>query len=125
MKIKNITIAIKSAEQGLKEFATTLKNVQAGHAPKRQKESAYFVSVEAFQSVLTPKRLALLQTVHRQKPQSIYELAHLVNRNLKNVQDDISLLARLGFVSLTKKREIRNKVTPRADYDRIQIQIPI
>ncbi len=125
MKIKNITIGIKSLEQGLNEFAETANRIQSGHSPKEKKEAVYFIDVETFQSVLTLKRLELIHMIHEQKPNSIYELAHLVKRNLKNVQNDISLLARIGLVSISKKREVRRNVIPRVDYDRLQVQIPI
>ena len=125
MKIKNITIGIKSPEEGLKKFTKTIKSIQSGHSPKGRKEASYFVDVEAFQSVLTLKRIELLHAIHEYKPGSIYELAQLVKRNLKNVQKDTTLLARMGLISLSKKNEVRNNVIPRVDYDRLQVQIPV
>ena len=125
MKIKNITIGIKSPEQGLKQFANTIKSIESGRSPKGHRHAAYFVDIKAFQSFLTLRRIELLHAIHAYKPKSIYELAQLVKRNLKNVQDDTALLARLGLISLSKKKEIRNNVVPRVDYDRLQVQIPV
>lgn len=125
MKIKNITVGIKSPEQGLKKFVETIKDIQAGHLHKGHREATYFVDIEAFQSVLTVKRIELLHAIHIYKPKSIYELAQIVGRNLRNVQEDTALLARAGLISLSKKKMIRNNVVPRVDYDRLQIQIPV
>ncbi len=125
MKIKNITIGIKSAEQGLKEFTRTIKNIQKGSIPKAKKEATYFVNVEAFHSVLTLKRLELLHVIRENKPHSIYELANLVKRDLKNVQNDVSLLNRIGLVQISKSTQARNRVTPYVEYDRLQVQIPV
>ena len=125
MKIKNITIGIKSPQQGLKKFADTLKSIKSGHSPKGHGEAAYFVDVETFQSVLTLKRIELLHAIHQYKPKSIYELAQLVKRNLKNVQNDTALLTRIGLISLTRRKEVRNNIIPRVDYDRLQVQIPV
>lgn len=125
MKVKNITIGIKSVKQGLREFTETIKNIQGGAIPKQKKETTYFVDVEAFHSVLTLKRLELLHAIRENKPHSIYELAHLIKRDLKNVQSDVSLLNKIGLIQISKSTQFRNRVTPRVEYDRIYVQIPV
>jgi len=125
MKIKNITIGIKSLRQGLREFAQAIKNVQRGEIPKTAKEEVNFVSLEAMRKVLTPKRLELLHKIREQRPQSVYELAKVSNRDLKNVQQDIALLSRIGLVSLSKKKAARERVMPVVDYDNLRLLIPV
>ena len=125
MKVKNITIGIKNTAQGLKEFSQSIKNIQRGHIPKQKKEGTYFVSVEAFHSVLTLKRLELLHVIREDKPHSIYELAHLVKRDLKNVQSDVTLLSQIGLVQINKSSQFRNRSIPRVEYDRLHVQIPV
>lgn len=46
----------------------------------------YVTSIEAARNLLTPSRLALLRAIRTKRPGSVYELAKLVGRNLKNVQ---------------------------------------
>ena len=125
MKIKNITIGIKSLRQGLREFAQAIKNVQRGEIPKTAKEEVNFVSLEAMRKVLTPKRLELLHKIREERPQSVYELAKISNRDLKNVQQDIALLSRIGLVSLSKKKAARERVMPVVDYDNLRLLIPV
>ncbi|MBI4064422.1 MAG: hypothetical protein HY401_09010 [Elusimicrobia bacterium] len=125
MKVKNITIGIKSLEEGLGELVETIKTIQKGKPPRTKKEGSYFVSLEAMRQVLTPKRLELLHAIRENHPESIYELAHLTKRDLKNVQDDLSLLTKVGLVSLSKKKVARERVIPRVDYDQLQLQIPV
>ena len=125
MKIKNITIGIKSLRQGLGEFAQAIKNVQRGEIPKMAKEEVNFVSLEAMRKVLTPKRLELLHKIREEHPQSVYELAKISNRDLKNVQQDIALLSRIGLVSLSKKKAARERVMPVVDYDNLRLLIPV
>ena len=124
MKIKNITIGLKSLQGSLKEFAQTIKNIQRGEVPKAAKEEVNFVSLEAMRKVLTPKRLELLHTIREKHPQSVYELAQIAKRDLKNVQQDIGLLSRIGLVSLSKKKVARERVMPVVDYDNLRLQIP-
>jgi predicted transcriptional regulator len=77
--------------------------------------------------LLTPNRLALLRAVRSRRPGSIYELAKLVNRDLKNVHDDLRLLARYGLVRMANgkgsgKRRVR---VPQALFDQIELKIAI
>ncbi|MFA5975480.1 MAG: hypothetical protein WC859_04865 [Elusimicrobiota bacterium] len=124
MKVKRVLISIKSTEQGLKEFAQTLTALQKGRIPKKRR-GVYFVTLEAMRRVLTPKRLALLRVIRESHPNSIYELAGLVKRDIKNIQHDISLLARVGLVSLNKKAAPRETVVPSVGYDNLQLHIPV
>lgn len=125
MKIKRIEIEIKSVKQGIKEFVKTVRSIQQGNPPKTKKEGVFFTSLEAMRRVLTSKRLELLHIIRGRHPHSIYELARITGRNLKNVQDDITMLSRIGLISLTKAKTPRHPLIPKVDYDNLQIQIPV
>lgn len=56
---------------------------------------------------------------------SIYELAKLLGRDNKNTFDDVQFLAQVGLVELKKTREGREKSTPKVNYDRILLEIPV
>ena len=53
--------------------------------------------------VLTPQRLRLLRTLHRQEVGSISELAAVLRRPIKSVSRDLKLLEAYGFVRLKAK----------------------
>jgi predicted transcriptional regulator len=125
MKVKNIKIGIESLEKGLERFARVIEDAKVGRFPKKPIEGIYFESVEGMRKVLTPKRLNLLHMIRVKKPGSIYELAHLVKRDLKNVQDDVALLHRIGLLSLSRTRKARRRVVPHVNYDNLQLQIPV
>ena len=125
MKVKNITIGIKSVQEGLRDLAKIVKSIQKGNPPKRKKPATYFVSLEAMRHVLTPKRLELLHMIREEQPGSIYELAQIAKRDLKNVQEDIALLAKIGLVNLKKTQLARENIIPRVDYDHLQLDIPV
>ena len=125
MKVKKVTLGIMDPAQGLKEFAAAARSIQAGHVPSARKDAVYFVSVDAFQSVLTTRRLELIRTIRERRPESVYRLAHMLDRHLKNVQQDVALLERLGLVSVSRRKSARRQTVPRVHYDRLQVQIPI
>lgn len=90
-------------------------------------KGVYFTSLEAARNFLTRERLALLRAVRERHPRSIYELAKIVDRDLKNVQQDVALLERHGLIKLTEKRRgEKSKVrVPEALFDEIALRIAI
>jgi len=121
-----LTIRIKSADTALEEFRRTFKSVEDGRAV-RKREGVYFTSIEAARNLLTPTRLALLRSVRSGRPGSIYELAKMVNRDLKNVQDDLRILERYGLIRMSDamrpgKRRVR---VPQSLFDEIELKIAI
>ncbi len=63
--------------------------------------------------------------VKEKRPQSVYELAKFVNRDLKNVTQDLGFLERLGLVGLKKTKDKRAKTTPSVEYDKILLEIAV
>lgn len=123
---KKLTIQIKSAGEALEGFRDTFKAVEAGRRISRP-DGVYFTSIEAARNLLTPNRLALLRAVRSERPGSIYELAKMVGRDLKNVQDDLRLLETYGLVRMANatrsgKRRVR---VPQAMFDQIELKIAI
>ena len=123
---KTLTIQIKPAREALEGFRQTFKTLQAGRRVHRR-GGIYFTSIEAARNLLTPTRLALLRAIRRYRPRSIYELAKLLNRDLKNIQDDLRLLEEYGLVRMTRKRGVgRRKVkTPEALFEEIALKVAI
>ena len=123
---KTLTIQIKSAGTALEGFRRTFKDVAAGRRVERR-EGVYFTSIEAARNLLTRNRLALLRAVRSGRPGSIYELAKIVDRDLKNVQDDLRLLETYGLIRMADatrsgKRRVR---VPQALFDEIDLKIAI
>lgn len=124
MKVKRLKVGVRTLGEGLREFGTTLKALQAGQkVPKRT--GTYFVTVEAMRQVLTPSRLTLLNLIRTRQPQSIAALAKLAHRDFKNIHADLKLLADLGLVHLAPGTHARDSVTPTVPYERIQFEIAV
>src|SRR5665213_4341356 len=98
MKTKSITIKIQSLADDLSDFVRVASAIQRGHPPKTMIDVLSFSSLEAMRKVFTPKRLELLQAIRQERPASIYALAKMTGRDLRNVQDDVAMLARLDLV---------------------------
>jgi predicted transcriptional regulator len=96
----------------------------SGEKIKKEK-SLYFDSIDTMRAILTNKRLLILKTVREQSPSSVYELAKMLGRDLKNVNQDLKLLAEVGLVTLEKKQTDKKRVIPHVDYSKILLEIPV
>ena len=121
---KTLTIQIKSVGEAFEGFKESFKAAEAG-GRVREREGVYFTSMEAARNLLTPNRLALLRAIRTKRPGSIYELAKMVRRDLKNVQADLKILERHGLVRMSQehrkgKRQVK---VPRTLFRQIALKI--
>ena len=61
---------------------------------------------------MTPNRMHLLRVSNENHSASLYELAKLTHRDLKNVTQDIAFLEDLGLVDLAKPADARCQRKP-------------
>lgn len=98
-----------------------LKAAKSGkpHIEKNEMRSA---SIKALLTVTTENRLHLFRLIHEEKPESVYDLAKLFERDLSYVSKEVRVLEELGLVKLEKKTvQGRERLKPRALYDRIVV----
>lgn len=124
MKIKKIDIGIKGLKESLKDFAEVWKKLESGKKVKRE-EGIYFDSIDTMRAVLTNNRLLILKIIRERNPRSVYELAKILGRDLKNVNQDLKLLAEIGLVTLEKSETDKKRVIPHVDYGKILLEIPV
>lgn len=98
MKIKKIIVEIKPLKGALKDFASYYSRVKLGKAVMR-KESVGFSNVHNFRKFFSEKRMELLSVIKHRKPRSVYQLAKILNREYKNVHEDVELLEELGLIT--------------------------
>ena len=124
MKVRKIDIGIKGLKESLKDFAETWKKLEAGKKVRKE-EGIYFDSIDNMRAVLTNNRLLILKIIRERKPNSVYELAKMLDRDLKNVNQDLRLLADVGLVTLEKIEDDKKRVIPHVDYGKILLEIPV
>ncbi len=126
MKVKNVTIGIKSAAEMLNETKDVMKRLERGEKVSRKKPGVYFENIETMRKAITEQRVRILKIIKEKHPASIYELAKMLHRNLKNVSDDVHYLAELGLIELERaKTNGREKTVPQVHYDKILLEIPV
>ena len=90
------------------------------------KEEYDFSGILALRQILSNEKARILHVIKNQKPSSIYQLAKILGRNFKSVNDDIKLLERFGFIELVEEKT-KNRVRHRPEIviDNIIINIGI
>ncbi|MDN3512315.1 MAG: hypothetical protein QY310_08685 [Candidatus Jettenia sp. CY-1] len=124
MKVKNVMIRIKSLEDVFEEVKDVMKRLEKGEKVKKH-EGISFENLDVMRKVLTEERLRILKTIKKEHPSSIYQLAKMLGRDMKNTFDDVQYLAQAGFIELKKTKEGREKATPLVTYDKILLEIPV
>ena len=91
-----------------------------------REERVLATTLDDVRNFLTRERLSLLRAIAIRRPPSIYELAKRLERDPKNVQEDLTILERHGLVSITErprgKRSVKVLAVP---YDELQLTVGI
>jgi len=77
---------------------------------------------EALERVLSAKNLELVRTIATEEPESVRELARLVDRDIKNVSTALNRLEEIGLVEL---EDVGRAKKPTVWYDHVEIDIQV
>ena len=85
-----------------------------------------FEGLSALRRLLSNEKARIIHTIKAENPSSIYELAKILKRDFKSVNDDIKLLERFGFIDMiSEKTGKRERLKPIIVVDSIKIEIKI
>ncbi len=114
-----VEIAIKSTEDFLKDVERAWVAIDRGEPASSPVTRIYFESAEALSRVITRQRQALLQTLHANGALSIRGLAALLQRDYKNVHQDVRILEESGLI----ERDTKNHIM--APYEKLNIELSL
>ena len=80
-----------------------------------------FSSYDELMSTLTPRVLDLIEAIRHEEPISINETARVVERDVKNVHEELSQLAQLGIIFF---EEDGQRKRPVVWFDELVISLP-
>jgi len=81
-----------------------------------------FETTDQLAQVFTPRAIDLLQAIAQEEPASIREAARLVDRDIKQVSENLERLEEYGVVEFLNEGRAKRPVVP---YDEIDIQLPL
>lgn len=121
---------VKIVIMGWESFSNMIKSdmehgIKTGSF-RKEDDVIYAESIDAARKLLTPQRMKLLSIVKGRKPGSLYELAKMMDKNLKTVSTDANLLSNAGLLSLEAyKSGARKKVRPRFTARKISLELAV
>jgi predicted transcriptional regulator len=80
-----------------------------------------FTSYDDLMGTLTPHVLDLIEATRREEPSSINETARIVDRDVKNVYEELSRLAQLGIIFFEEDGQSKRPVVW---FDELVINLP-
>jgi predicted transcriptional regulator len=121
MKLKVLNVVISNKEQFMKGLSRVLK--KRGSSADED-NTIEFDSFETFKRVITLNKIQILMAIARLKPESINQLAKLVEREYPHVLNDCHALETYGFIRLDDVGGARKQFAPRLvfDYDLIRLK---
>ena len=115
MKSKRVLLVVEPPAKSLERAAWVMKTRSKRYAGML---IISFPDFETLGRVITGARLELIQAIRVHKPKSIQELAKQVERDFKNVYQDVQLLAEYGLIGL-KEAGPRRASKPEAKFSEI------
>jgi len=117
---ETLYITVKTDEQFLDDARSAVEALANDESVERPNELS-FESVNALFREFTPKKIELLGTVAGTRPESITEAAEIVDRDLKNVHQNLVELAELNVIEFVENDRAKRPV---ARYDGLRIEVP-
>ena len=115
----NRTIGIKGPQEFLGELERDWVAIDRGVPAPEPVHRVYFESAEVLSKVVTRQRHNLLKVLHANGPLTIRALATLLQRDYKNVHQDVKILEESGMI----ERDSKNHVL--APYEKLTIELPL
>ena len=114
-----LTVTVKSDEEFAANVEEGIQKLKAGEEVDPG-HTVSFETQEHLMETFSPTRLALVRTVAEEEPASIRETARLLDRDVKNVHEDLTLLEQLGVVWFEEEGRARRPVFP---FDELVISV--
>ena len=115
----NRTIGIKSTQDFFVELERDWTATDEGKKVPGPIHRVYFESAEVLSKVITRQRHNLLKVLHANGPITVRGLSALLERDYKNVYQDVKILEGSGLI----ERDSRNHVL--APYEKLTIELQL
>lgn len=126
-KIKFLKITFESLDDFKARTRKALNEaIHKGRKSIQKKDTLVWSSVEAYQQFMSDQKYTILAAIYKHRPQSVYQLAKLLNRAQQNVARDCDTLAVHGFIKFDEEDGGRKTKAPRLafDYNAVLVQLP-
>lgn len=92
-----LVVTVQSAGEFHDDVRSAIGALEAEENPDSP-PTISFTSYDELMTTFTPRTLELIEAIRRAEPASINETARIVDRDVKNVHEELSRLAQLGII---------------------------
>ncbi|MBW6516901.1 MAG: ArsR family transcriptional regulator [ANME-2 cluster archaeon] len=124
MKLKDVEIIVMNDEEYGDHLNNLFERVKEGKISESEPHKIVSRTTEDIGKILTRERIRLLYIIREKKPESISELARILERKESNVHNDLTFLEGIGLLEIKKGKDHVKKV-PVVDYDALHITVPL
>jgi predicted transcriptional regulator len=123
MTQNTLIVTVESIGAVQQRTADAFEQALAGDTPDEDSPRRLsFETTDQLAQVFTPRAIDLLQAIAQEEPASIREAARLVDRDIKQVSENLERLEEYGVVEFLNEGRAKRPVVP---YDEIDIQLPL
>jgi predicted transcriptional regulator len=123
MTQNTLIVTVESISAVHQRTADAFEQALTGDVPEEDAPCRLsFETTDQLAQVFTPRAIDLLQTIAQEEPGSIREAARLVDRDIKQVSENLKRLEEHGVVEYVDEGRAKRPVVP---YDEIDIQLPL
>ncbi len=119
-KLTTLIIRFESWEDFKDRTKVVLRKRQSSVCPAN---TLVFSSVTDYQKFMSEQKLVILAVIIKAKPESIYKLAQLVERDVANVHRDCIALQTMGFIKMGIEKGAKGSKAPRLAFAYTRIEI--
>jgi predicted transcriptional regulator len=105
-------------------FSDVKRAIQTGKKHIQPQNVSLASDIEVIYQILNKERLDLFNCLVEKKPDSLIELAHLLNRDCQKVEADSRVLEDIGIIEFKKRTLNDEQIQPVALYEKIIIEFP-
>jgi predicted transcriptional regulator len=115
-----LVVTVKSSDEFHDDVTEDVESLEHGDSVDAT-PTLSFTSYDDLMETLTPRVLELIEAIRREEPSSINETARVVDRDVKNVHEELSRLAQLGIIFFEKEGQSKRPVVW---FDELVINLP-
>jgi len=115
-----LVVTVKSSSEFHEDVTEGMEGLEQGDAVEST-PTLSFTSYDDLMETLTPRVLDLIEGIRREEPSSINETARVVDRDVKNVHEELSRLAQLGIIFFEEDGQSKRPVVW---FDELVINLP-
>ncbi|AXG11773.1 hypothetical protein DU484_07635 [Haloplanus rubicundus] len=115
-----LVVTVKSSSEFHDDVTDGIETLERGDVVDST-PTLSFTSYDDLMETLTPRVLDLIEAIRREEPASINETARVVDRDVKNVHEELSWLAQLGIIFFEEDGQSKRPVVW---FDELVINLP-